>query len=83
MLLKYEKLNTEKTELFDAIQKFREYRDKAIEIKYDYDKLIEREMEILTMENEREKRFKNNLKKETLKYMKAIQTTVVQMVIKK
>ena len=45
MLLKYEKLNNEKTELFDAIQKFREYRDKAIEIKYDYDKLIEREME--------------------------------------
>jgi hypothetical protein len=67
MLLKYQKLNNEKTELFDAIQKFREYRDKAIEIKYDYDKLIEREMEILTMEKEREKRFKNNLKKETRK----------------
>jgi len=59
MLLKYQKLNNEKTELFDAIQKFREYRDKAIEIKYDYDKLIEREMEILTMEKEREKRYKN------------------------
>ena len=55
MLLKYEKLNNEKTELFDAIQKFREYRDKAIEIKYDYDKLIEREMEIFSMEKEREK----------------------------
>ena len=53
MLLKYKKLNNEKTELFDAIQKFREYRDNAIEIKYDYDKLIEREMEILTMEKER------------------------------
>ena len=51
---KYEKLNNEKTESFDAIQKFREYRDKAIEIKCDYDKLIEREMEILTMEKERE-----------------------------
>ena len=67
MLLKYEKLNNEKTELFDAIQKFREYRDKSIEKKYDQHKLIEREMEILTMENEREKRFKNNLKKETIK----------------
>ena len=67
MLLKYQKLNHEKTELFDAIQKFREYRDKEIEIKYDYDKLIEREMEILSMEKEREKRFKNNLKKETRK----------------
>ena len=50
-----------KTEFFDAIQKFREYRDKAIEIKCDYDKLIEREMEILTMEKEREKRFKKQL----------------------
>ena len=30
MLLKYQKLNNEKTELFDAIQKFREYRDKSI-----------------------------------------------------
>ena len=59
MLLKHEKLNNEKTELFDAIQKFREYRDNAIEIKYDFNKLIEREMEILTMEKEREKRFKN------------------------
>ena len=55
MLLKYEKLNNE---LFDAIQKFREYRDKAIEKKYDYDKLIEREMEILTMEKDREKSLK-------------------------
>ena len=63
MLLKYEKLNNEKTELFDAIQKFREYRDKAIEIKYDYDKLIEREMEILSMEKEREKRFKKQITK--------------------
>ena len=54
MLLKYEKLNNKKTELFDAIQKFREYWDEAIEIKYDF-KLIEREMEILTMEKEREK----------------------------
>ena len=63
MLLKYEKLNNEKTELFDAIQKFREYRDKAIEIKYDYDKLIEREMEILTKEKEREKRFKKQITK--------------------
>ena len=62
MLLKYEKLNNEKTQLFDAIQKFREYRDKAIEIKYDYDKLIEREMEILTMEKEREKRKENILR---------------------
>ena len=67
MLLKYEKLNNEKTELFDAIQKCREYRDKAIEIKYDFNKLIEREMEILTKEKERDKRFKNNLKKETKK----------------
>ena len=50
MLLKYEKLNNEKTELFDAIQKFRDYRDKAIEIKYDYDKLIEREMEMMKWE---------------------------------
>ena len=72
MLLEYQKLNNEKTELFNAIQKFREYRDKAIEIKYDYDKLIEREMEILAKKREREKRFKNNLKKETRKYMKAI-----------
>ena len=56
MLLKYEKLNNEKTELFDAIQKFREYRDKAIEIKYDFNKLIEREMEIMTMEKERERK---------------------------
>ena len=63
MLLKYEKLNNEKTELFDAIQKFRECRDNAIEIKYDFNKLVEREMEILTMEKEREKIFKNNLKK--------------------
>ena len=63
MLLKYGKLNNEKTELFDAIQKFREYRDKAIEIKYDYDKLIEREMEILSMEKEREKRFKKQITK--------------------
>ena len=55
LFLKYEKLNNEKTELFDAIQKFREYRDKAIEIKYDFNKLIEREMEILTMEKERKK----------------------------
>ena len=67
MLLEYQKLNNEKTELFKAIQKFREYRDKAIKIKYDYDKLIEREMEILAKEREREKRFKNNLKKETRK----------------
>ena len=67
MLLKYEKLNNEKTELFDEIQKFREYRDTAIEIKYDCDKLIERELEILTMEKEGEKRFKNNLKKEAKK----------------
>ena len=63
MLLKYEKLNNEKTELFDAIQKFREYRDKAIEIKYDFNKLIEREMEILTMEKGREKRFKKQITK--------------------
>ena len=63
MLLKYEKLNNEKTELFDAIQKFREHRDKAIEIKYDYDKLIERKMEILTMEKEREKRYKKQITK--------------------
>ena len=56
-----------KKQLFDAIQKFREYRDNTIEIKYDFNKLMEREMEILTMENEREKRFKNNLKKETRK----------------
>ena len=63
MLLKYEKLNNEKIELFDAIQKFREYRDKTIEIKYDYIKLIEREMEILTMEKEREKRFKKQITK--------------------
>ena len=56
-----------KTELFDAIQKFREYWDKAIEIKYDYDKLIEREMEIMAKEKERQKIFKNNLKKETKK----------------
>ena len=59
MLLKYEKLNNETTKLFDAIQEFREYRDKAIEIKYDYDKLIEREMEIMAKEKEREKRFLN------------------------
>ena len=64
MLLKYQKLNNEKTEYFDAIQKFREYRDKAIEIKYDYDKLIEREMEILTMEKEREKRKETKLRNE-------------------
>ena len=62
MLLKHEKLNNEKTELFDTIQKFREHRDKAIEIKYDYNKLIEREMEILTMEKEREKRKENILR---------------------
>ena len=62
MLFKYEKLNNEKTELFDAIQKFREYRDKAIEIKYDFNKLIEREMEILTMEKEREKWKENMLR---------------------
>ena len=61
--LKYEKLNNEKTELFDAIQKFREHRDKAIEIKYDYDKLIEREIGILTMEKEREKGFKKQITK--------------------
>ena len=36
-----------KKKLFDAIQKYREYRDKAIEIRYDYNKLIEREMEIM------------------------------------
>ena len=54
MLLKYEKLNNEKPELFDAIQKFHKYRDKAIEIKYDFNKLIEREMEILTKEKERQ-----------------------------
>ena len=71
MLLKYEKLNNEKTGLFDAIQKFGEYRDKAIEIKYDFNKLIEREMEILTKEKERQKRFKNNLKMKQKKYMKA------------
>ena len=64
MLLKYEKLNNEKTELSDATQKFREYRDKAIEIKYDYDKLIEREMEILSMEKEREKRKETKLRNE-------------------
>ena len=62
--LKYEKVNNEKTELFDAIQKFREYRDKAIEKKYDYDKLIEREMEILIMEKEREKRKETKLRNE-------------------
>ena len=39
-------------------------------------------MEILTMEKEREKRFKNNLKKETRKYMKEIEIKVFQMVIK-
>ena len=44
--------------------KFREYRDKAIEIKCDYDKLIEREMEILTMEKEREKRKETKLRNE-------------------
>ena len=62
MLLKNEKLNNEKTELFDAIQKFREHRGKAIEIKYDFNKLIEREMEILTMEKEREKYLKTDNK---------------------
>ena len=31
MLLKYEKLNNETTELFDEIQKFREYRDNTLE----------------------------------------------------
>ena len=35
---------------------YREYIDRAIEIKYDYDKLIEREMEIITKEKERETR---------------------------
>ena len=61
MLLKYEKLNNEKTELFDAAQKFREYWNKSIEIKYDWNKLIEREMEILSMEKERERKdLKNN-----------------------
>ena len=49
------------------MQKFREYRDKAIEIKYDYDKLIESEIEIMAKEKERDKRFKNTLKKETRK----------------
>ena len=63
MLLKYEKLNNEKTELFDAIQKFCEYGYKAIEVKYDFNKLIEREMEILSMEKEREKRFKKQITK--------------------
>ena len=48
-----------KTELFDAIQKFREYWDKAIEIKYDYDKLIEREMEIMAKEKREIKDLKN------------------------
>ena len=66
MLLKYQKLNNEKTELFNAIQKFRDYRDKSIEIKYDFIKLIEREMEILTMEKEREtKRIHIKIEKKT------------------
>ena len=64
---RYENLNYELAELRNIIFSYRVYRDKAIEIKYDYDKLIEREMEILKMEKEREKRFKNNLKKETRK----------------
>ena len=63
MHLKYKKLNNEKTELFDAIQKFREYREKAIEIKYDYDKLTEREMEIMAKDKERHKRFKKQITK--------------------
>ena len=67
MLLKYQKLHNEQTELADAIQKFREYRDKAIGIRCYYDELIEIEIQILTKKEEREKRFKNNLKKETRK----------------
>ena len=53
---RYETLNYELAELRNIIFTYREYRDKAIEIKYDYDKLIEREMEIMTKEKEREKR---------------------------
>ena len=67
MLLKYQKLHNEQTELSDAIQKFREYRDKAIGIRCYYDELIEIEIQILTKKREKEKRFKNNLKKETRK----------------
>ena len=60
-LNKYEKnrygtLNYALAELRNIIFTYREYRDKAIEIKYDFKKSIEREMEILTMEKEREKR---------------------------
>ena len=51
---------TYETELRNIIFSYREYINKAIEIKYDYDKLIEREMKIMAEEKEREKRFKNN-----------------------
>ena len=56
MLLKYQKLHNEKTELFDAIKKFREYRDKAIGIKYDYDELIDQEIDILAKKREKERK---------------------------
>ena len=61
---RYETLNYELAELRNIIFTYREYRDKAIEIKYDYDKLIERELEILTMEKEREKRKETKLRNE-------------------
>ena len=55
---RYETLNYDLAELKNIIFTHREYRDKSIEIKYGYDKLVEREMEILTME----KREKNEKK---------------------
>ena len=61
---RYEALNYELAELRNIIFTYREYRDKVIEIKYDYDKLVEREMEILTMEKEREKRKGTKLRNE-------------------
>ena len=52
---RYETLNYELAELRNIIFTYCEYRDKSIEIKYDYDKLIEREIEIIAQEKKGEK----------------------------
>ena len=56
---RYETLNYDLAELRNIIFTYREYIDKSIEIKL--------EKEILTMEREREKRFKKNLEKQIKK----------------
>ena len=60
---RYETLNYGLADLRNIIFTYREYIDKAIEVKYDCNNLIDREMEILTMEKEREKRFKKQITK--------------------